>query len=151
MRNQLHSIDAIQKFILAGNATITLVSRRTGSRFTYKISQAKDDDDLVPRRLWFVSLLTGQDNETNYQYLGHINSRLLYKHGDKSPISSGAPSARAFMWFFDHVEENEPLNSYALFSGVEVWHEGKCGRCGRKLTVPSSIESGFGPECIHHV
>jgi hypothetical protein len=28
-----------------------------------------------------------------------------------------------------------------------VWHEGRCGRCGRKLTVPESIESGFGPEC----
>jgi hypothetical protein len=26
-------------------------------------------------------------------------------------------------------------------------HEGKCGRCGRLLTVPSSIESGIGPEC----
>lgn len=31
---------------------------------------------------------------------------------------------------------------------VEIWHEGKCGRCGRQLTVPESIESGFGPECV---
>jgi hypothetical protein len=31
---------------------------------------------------------------------------------------------------------------------VEVWHEGTCGKCGRALTVPSSIENGLGPECI---
>lgn len=29
----------------------------------------------------------------------------------------------------------------------EVWHEGRCGRCGRKLTVPESIETGIGPDC----
>jgi hypothetical protein len=31
---------------------------------------------------------------------------------------------------------------------IEIWHEGKCGKCGRQLTVPSSIETGIGPECI---
>jgi len=32
-----------------------------------------------------------------------------------------------------------------------VFHEGACGRCGRTLTVPESIASGFGPECIRYV
>ena len=31
---------------------------------------------------------------------------------------------------------------------VEIWHEGKCGKCGRPLTVPSSIENGLGPSCL---
>jgi len=31
--------------------------------------------------------------------------------------------------------------------GFALHHEGKCGRCGRKLTVPLSIETGIGPEC----
>ena len=35
----------------------------------------------------------------------------------------------------------------ALPKTVEVWHEGICGRCGRKLTVPESVERGLGPEC----
>ena len=30
---------------------------------------------------------------------------------------------------------------------VQVWHEGRCGKCGRKLTVPESLTSGLGPEC----
>jgi hypothetical protein len=31
---------------------------------------------------------------------------------------------------------------------VEVWHEGFCGKCGKRLTVPNSIEIGIGPDCI---
>ena len=34
---------------------------------------------------------------------------------------------------------------------LEVWHEGRCGRCNRALTVPESIASGIGPECAKHV
>jgi hypothetical protein len=46
---------------------------------------------------------------------------------------------------------DEKLAIKVRMNAVEFWHEGKCGRCNRKLTVPSSIESGFGPECINHV
>jgi hypothetical protein len=38
-----------------------------------------------------------------------------------------------------------------LPESLEIWHEGSCLRCGRKLTVPESIESGYGPECIKSV
>lgn len=30
---------------------------------------------------------------------------------------------------------------------IEVWHEGGCKHCGKKLTVPASIELGMGPDC----
>jgi hypothetical protein len=30
---------------------------------------------------------------------------------------------------------------------LEVWHEGRCAKCGLKLTVPQSIMTGFGPTC----
>jgi hypothetical protein len=35
-----------------------------------------------------------------------------------------------------------------LGATLEFWHEGRCGRCGRRLTVPDSIASGYGPECV---
>jgi len=31
--------------------------------------------------------------------------------------------------------------------GFELMHEGRCGRCGRPLTRPESIQSGIGPIC----
>lgn len=30
---------------------------------------------------------------------------------------------------------------------VEVWHEGACVKCAKRLTVPASIELGYGPDC----
>jgi len=32
-------------------------------------------------------------------------------------------------------------------STVEVWHDGSCARCGRDLTDPLSVRRGIGPEC----
>jgi hypothetical protein len=44
---------------------------------------------------------------------------------------------------FDYVLNKLKTNKTTEF---EVWHEGKCGKCGRALT-PSSILTGIGPEC----
>jgi hypothetical protein len=39
------------------------------------------------------------------------------------------------------------LGKQKLPEGYKVQHAGRCGRCARTLTVPSSIELGLGPEC----
>jgi hypothetical protein len=54
-------------FILAGDATFTVTSLATGTRFTYKVDLSKD------KRRYFVSVLTGPDNWTNYKYFATIN------------------------------------------------------------------------------
>ena len=35
----------------------------------------------------------------------------------------------------------------SLYPTVKVFHSGKCGKCGKKLTTPESIKSGLGPYC----
>lgn len=135
MNAQLKTPDQVRTFALAGNATLTLVSKETGNRFTFKIRQK---DETTPH---FVKLLTGSDNESDYQFLGSIFDGHKYRHGKRSRIGEDAPSAKAFAWFWDQVEQGR------LSDKLEVWHEGRCGKCGRKLTVPSSIESGIGPIC----
>lgn len=127
-----------RRFILAGNATFTVTSAATGTRFTYKI-KAKEIDG--GRTLHFVSVLTGDDNEADYTFLGTIFEGREFRHSSKSRIGREAPSARAFAWSFSRIM-GDTLNGQAT-----VHHEGRCGRCGRKLTVPSSIELGLGPEC----
>lgn len=130
-----------RRFILAGNATFTVTSAKTGTRFTYKI-RAKEIDD-GNRTLHFVSVLTGQDNESDFTFLGTIFGGREYRHSKKSHIGPDAPSARAFEWSFARIMSD------SLGADATVHHEGKCGRCGRKLTVPESIELGLGPECAN--
>lgn len=140
MRGRLTSAADAMAYILAGKSIVTLESQKTGARFTYRISAAPDG------AAHFVGLLNGPDNTTDYQYLGRI-SRGVFWVGRKVPrpgdISRDAPSARAFDWTWRAIARG------VLPEQLEIWHEGRCGRCGRRLTVPSSIESGFGPECIN--
>lgn len=132
---QLTTAENVINFTTAGNATFTIKSTATGTRFTYKMRQCKDKGDL-----YFISLLSGSDNEGDYAYLGTVRSG-AYSLGRKSRITDTAPSHRAFEWFWRHAQAGN------LPTTVECWHEGRCGRCGRKLTVPESIEQGIGPEC----
>ena len=130
----------IRNFLLAGKAIFTVVSKKSGVRFTYKVKKHDEKD------LWFVSVLTGSDNNSSYSYLGTIFGDSGFRHTNKSRITPEAPSHKAFNWLFSMIKQNKPVEEFA-----EIHHEGRCGRCGRRLTVPESIESGFGPECINHV
>lgn len=124
-------------YILAGKATFTIQSPATHTRYTYRVTKAESrpgDDRPAP---WFVHVLTGDDNESDYSYIGIIGENAHFIRTSKSRLSQDAPSMVAFYWFSSHLES--PM--------VHVWHDGRCGRCGRKLTVPSSINAGIGPDC----
>jgi hypothetical protein len=150
MQGQLTDGNLARTFALAGNARLTLVSQKTGARFTFRV-RAKDvpagEGAAQPdatKTLFFVQLLNGQDNTSDYVFLGTIfpgAPTTSYRHGGKSPVAPSAPSAKGFAWAWSFLSKGE------LPPGCEVWHEGKCGRCGRALTVPESIASGIGPVC----
>jgi hypothetical protein len=142
-KGRITTVEAATLFTLAGNATITLVSKRTGARFTYKVQRKAAERPGAERpAFWFVKVLTGADNENSFEFLGTIKPA-AFMHGKKSRIKPQAPSAMAFAWFWGRL-----VAAKALPDDLEIWHEGKCGRCGRKLTVPESIATGFGPDCV---
>lgn len=134
------------KFILAGNAIFTITSFKTGKRFTFKVNKKKTPGHRQVA-IWFVRVLTGSDNCNDFEYLGTIfGDTLEYVHGKKSRIGKNAPANKAFRWTYRNLKAEKDISNQC-----SIHHEGKCGRCGRRLTVPESIESGFGPECIGKV
>lgn len=136
--HQIKTAEAALQYMLAGRATVTLVSKKTGQRFTFKIKSPKEANDDAPR---FVNLLRGADNEGDYSYMATIFSRKDLRWSAKSKVEQTAPSAKAFQWAFNKLIAGQ------LPDQLEIWHEGRCGKCGRKLTVPESIATGLGPEC----
>ena len=137
-----HEVNDPAAFMLGGKAYFTLRSVKTGTRFTYRVTEAEPKEGYEKYgKSWFVSLLNGPDNWSNYQYMGQIRQDRRFYITKGSKVGADASSARAFSWVWSRLTAGQDIN------GVEVWHEGKCGRCGRKLTVPESIETGFGPEC----
>ena len=135
---RMTSVDDIRHFALAGNAILTLVGKR--ERFTYRVRMSEDG------KMHFVSVLTGADNESSYSYLGIVGKLGDFRRTAKSRITEEATSHKAFAWFWGYVRSRRPLPD-----SIEVWHEGRCGRCARRLTVPESIERGIGPECAGKV
>jgi Family of unknown function (DUF6011) len=143
MAGQFTDGEAAKTFFKAGNAHVTLKSLATGNRFTYRIRPPKGGEN--PPTIWFVQLLVGTDNDSSYKYIGQFNDERGFWHGRKSSVGEDATSVKAFDWCWQSIRNGQ------LPVGVEVWHEGRCGRCARRLTVPESIASGFGPECINHI
>lgn len=124
-------------FVLAGRTIFTLVSSKTGQRFTFRVRAPRQDSRVdYDADVRFVDVLVGPDNSSDYRYLGAIRGG-VFVVGRKSAVGADAPSAKAFAWFWSHVDDPR----------VEVWHAGRCGRCGRQLTVPESVALGLGPEC----
>lgn len=140
-RKQMLVSEDVRRFALAGNATLTIVSRKTGIRYTFKVRKPDDFSERKP--LWFVSVLKGPHNESDFGYIGQVAgiSGRRYVRGKKC-WPTYYPQSAAFEWFW-----SKALADTEVHKNLEVWHEGRCGKCGRKLTVPSSIDSGFGPEC----
>jgi hypothetical protein len=123
-------------FIKAGKATFTVKNDATGKRFTFRVRKAGEH-----KPFWFVSVLTGTDNE--HSYMGSMKDNMQLFPTLNSKVKPDAQAWKTFSWLMAHVT--------SLPSNVHIYHEGKCGRCGRTLTVPESISSGFGKECLSKV
>lgn len=123
-------------FILGGNALFTLVNKVRGTRFTYKILQNSKNE-----RQFKVSMMNGTDNTKDYRMIGTID----LEFPNIQPLGIHTKDFPAFK-ALDYVYLN--LQVEMSMQALEIWHHGRCGRCGRILTVPESIANGIGPECI---
>jgi hypothetical protein len=130
-----------KQFILAGRAIFTIVGNTT--RFTFKVSRVDPTPDSPHGSTrYFVALMTGTDNETSYDYLGVLDPHSGGVRMTKgSKVRDDHPAVAAIRWTLRHIWATGTLPQ------GEIHHAGRCGRCGRLLTDPASIRTGFGPEC----
>lgn len=144
-----------KEFVLAGKATFTLEvpdeyrqKNDLKPHYTFRVSYKPASKQY--REAYFVSLLTGPDNTRSYSYLGMLDKesgkvRTTAKSvlDQEHLVTRLLNRALALVWLGDV----KPLEE----KGFGLHHEGRCGRCGRLLTTPESIERGIGPECWTHM
>lgn len=136
---ELKEYDGIMRFITAGNAIFTIRNEKTNNRLTYNFRQCRSNPDLF----WVhVLFLPNNQSKSSYRFLGGFTEITGYKHSNHSRIKHDSLSAQVIFWFA------EKLISKQLPSYIKVYHTSHCGRCGKLLTTPDSILSGFGPECL---
>lgn len=137
--NQMTDPKEIAAFMLAGKATFTVTSRKSGRHMTFKVNGFEGSRGDT---LHFVRVLVG----SYYEKLGTIFGGLNYRISDKSPIGPEATSHKTIQWLVRNVLQNGQLPDNVIFQ-----HSGQCGRCARPLTDPDSINRGLGPECARLV
>lgn len=133
MQNQIISKETFVAFALAGSATFTITSVASGQHYTYRISASRDGN------VHFVSALVNGDH---YTYIGIIGSDGKFRRTAKSKLSTESRRFQTFCWFW-----NLANGTGSFPEALVVQHDGRCGRCGRQLTNPESINTGLGPVC----
>ena len=123
------------KFIFGGKSFVTFLNTNTSNRFTYKVVKHKTDD------IYFINVLTSPDT---YTFFGTYRNG-QFKHSPKARISAEAQSVKVFQFVIAKLSTN------TLSNLIEIYHDGRCGKCGKQLTVPESVETGFGPECYKRI
>lgn len=129
-------------------ALVTVVAGSAeGARRTFRF-RAKTKAKLAAheRKAYFLDVLSGPDNGIDYSGCGSLvqlaNGGCEYRpYGEVSATTRAAATLLA-------GGLNTQAGAAPLPAGVEFWHQGTCARCGRSLTVPESIASGLGPECL---
>jgi hypothetical protein len=133
-----------KEWFLAGDAIFT-IQEPTGSHHTFRV-QRVEANDRWPES-WFIKMLTGPDNTSDYTYLGKLDrssGSVLLTAKSRLTADSHVYKLLSRILYRVWQGEHEAFEAH----GYQLHHEGRCGRCGRLLTVPESVQSGYGPECI---
>ena len=86
--------------------------------------------------------MTGSDNEESFSLIGTLGSddTVRISRACKADRLKADRAATILNWTIRNAKADN-------LRTVRCLHSGSCGRCGRKLTVPESIDTGLGPEC----
>jgi len=130
--------------------TLTIVNDISGGRVTIRFRRPKDREGN-PFKAVMVDVMTGSDNEVAYSFAGSLKGTTLKLSSKRKCPDAKAKNAKAILdWTFKRVAGGFPLEGQkpdGTKFAVRVLHEGRCAMCGRKLTVPESIDTGIGPVC----
>lgn len=136
----------IAAYALAGKATITVLNKASGRRFTYRITAAKVPTSKGGRKVsekgpWFVKVRTGSE----FEYMGMIGGDLKLRTTGKSRLPFSSLEFKALDYVLGKV-----VKGVELPAPVVVWHHNECGRCGKELTSEFRL-IGYGPICCKHL
>ena len=114
-------------------APFTIRSKKSGKDYTFKISQVPFKDNN------YIHIKV-ETEYLNFKYMGwYRDGKIINKK-----LEVDTPASQAVSWFLRQMFSNNFDN---LNQSVDIFHLGKCLKCGKTLTDANSIEVGFGPVC----
>ena len=121
------------------NGFYTLLSP-SGDHRTFRVATQSKYEIFAPGKR-IISMLVGPNNEFDYEPFGFVEyDRIRIFKNKRTDFFSRC----SFM--LESLAENGEESPYYR-KGVRVLLDKRCMKYNRKLTHPTSIDSGIGPEC----
>ena len=143
------SNDKALEFMLAGCSEFIMKSGKTGHKLRYKLdkklsTQMKNSDGSLGGD-YIYWLNTAESNGT-FVYAGVLffdnkTKQFKFGKGARGNLNYNDVRVKSILYVLNRLYKGETSVN------VEIYHVGKCGRCGKRLTDPESIERGLGPMC----
>lgn len=128
--------DKAEQFILAGRATVIFHNPHTRNSHKYRIVKHQDFN------IWYVNTADHVVNKlVGRIFAPNSNHTTHWFRYDETGQQFYPQDAKVFMWMWSRIVRGM-VPPY-----IDIKHAGACGYCGRPLTDPTSLNSGFGPEC----
>ena len=139
--SKLDGKDNIKNYVLQGRGVVTLKSP-TGKHHSYFFKKPVHESNFPEGTRFVYTLGSGA--------IWHYTAMLEYDHKIIRPT---------FNSYYSELTEEfqgakyivKMMNKDMSNSPMELYHEGVCANCGRKLTNPKSLKTGFGPKCYKKV
>ena len=133
------------QFMLAGKCEFVLHSSKTNEDFKYEMTKKKSDSK-EDSFIYFTSLIKG--NEKIYAgviWFNNDTQEFRFSTGKNGKVEPSNISIKSLIFVLNKLVKEETVQH------LVVYHVGKCGKCGKKLTTPESILTGLGPTCSNKI
>jgi hypothetical protein len=131
------------RMLLAGSLIATVTSKRTGQHVTLRLKASRKDTSGGPTwpRVPF-------EDATHVFIDDYDGERVATFYPQKGKLWLEAGTTAAVQWTVVHLLRFLAGKDPAFEAQAELAEADLCGRCGRELTDPVSIERGLGPDCF---
>ncbi len=137
-------------FLFAGRATFIAESPK-GDHFTFRVGSQTSEWPLGSGKkntTFFLNVRAAggrrkpNGSQSPWRYIG-----ILKDTGDIKPTAKSEYKPDDKLFAVAAWSVRQVLDGKLLPEGYAIHHAGKCGKCGRELTDPTSMERGIGPDC----
>lgn len=129
----------IMEYLLGGKAEFTLAQDESGLSKPIQVCYRVVANDT--HSCYFIYVRNGKE----YKYQGYfcVKDKVVRKGKKLEDNEVDIAALKALAWVISHAERLPNL--------VHIYHNGRCSRCGRKLTDAESLRVGLGPSCRQRI